>query len=91
MAYAIKDVITGKIYSNLAGGEVAKKLNVSLSHVHRVASEQLLINKRFEVFRCEGNLVNKSQNNIPKELLSEWDNVCSKFRIYYGNNLEVNE
>ena len=90
MKYAIRDTMTGQVYSGLSIKEVANMLKVRDYHVYRVINNNSLIGKRFSVFKevgCEDVLIKTS---LPPELLKEWDTVTEKFKIYYNNtNAEV--
>ena len=82
MKYAIKDLVTTQLYSNLSMDDVTTMLKVSKSTITKSFTEDKLIRNRFKVIREVGDVENK--NKFPMELLNEWDRVARKFRVYYG-------
>ena len=82
MKYAIKDLVTAQLYCNLSMDDVTTMLKVSKSTITKSFTEDKLIKNRFKVIREVGDVENK--NKFPLELLNEWDRVCRRFRVHYG-------
>ncbi len=89
MKYEIKDTLTDDIYTNLNINEVSKMLNTKCHTVYRAIVNERKIEGRYIVTSYNDNV--EGRYKFPNQLLNEWDSVCSRFRIYYSKNVEVNE
>lgn len=89
MKYAVKDTLTGDYHSDMTIKDVSEMLNTKSYTIYRAIVNEKKIDSRYLVMPCHEDTDGK--NSIPLKMLAEWDSVCSKFRVYYGNNVEVNE
>jgi hypothetical protein len=87
--YAVKDTLTGDYHGGMTIHEVSKMLDTKTYTLYRAIAAEKKIDSRYLVMSCHEDT--DGNNKLPLALLNEWDSVCSKFRQYYGNNMEVNE